>query len=464
MARRVPLVSYWDTEDYLSPPDAGSDDIILHIARSARAAGLKATFCIMGEKVRSLVGRGRTDVIREIARYHDPLLHFNYGSIHPTTAEMLTTADWVDGVALTLAREAPGFRLLERTFGRCTGLTRHGMHYGAQILCACALERKAFWDSLVVLPETPFYWYCGALCFNSQANYALDTRYREPRFVEHLDDVAARLEIDRKAGVQLAALFGHPHRTVCEEFADVSYYGGRNALHEDLRGPRRLPPEEVATVKEHLALLFHRMARLKGFEVVTVADLVERYGDRPTEVQARDLKAFATKVLDEGGPVYTRALSAGEGLLALAEALVSERGRGRRPAAVALRSPLGPLWEPPERSSDGPLDRSRVIDLALTLRRATEATGHLPHEAPGTAIGLGSALVLIAEAYLDGRSAPRSHQPRSAAPWPAVAEGMAGPIDQMPHWPCHDPEMDVSRILRFCRLMSWTLTPASAAG
>ena len=79
-------------------------------------------------------------------------------------------------------------------------------------------------------------------------------------------------------------------------------------------------------------------------------------------------------------------------------------------------------------------------------------------------LGLGSALVLIAEAYLDGRSAPRSHQPRSAAPWPAVAEGMAGPIDQMPHWPCHDPEMDVSRILRFCRLMSWTLAPASAAG
>ena len=141
MARRVPLVSYWDTEDYLSPPDAGSDDIILHIARSARAAGLKATFCIMGEKVRSLVGRGRTDVIREIARYHDPLLHFNYGSIHPTTAEMLTTTDWVDGVALTLAREAPGFRLLERTFGRCTGLTRHGMHH-AQILAPARSSRR----------------------------------------------------------------------------------------------------------------------------------------------------------------------------------------------------------------------------------------------------------------------------------------------------------------------------------
>lgn len=464
MAGRVPLVSYWDTEDYLSPPDAGSDDIILHIARSARAAGLKATFCIVGEKVRSLVGRGRTDVTGEIARHHDPLLHFNYGSIHPTTTELLTTVDWDDGVALALAREAPGFRLLERTFGRCTGLTRHGMHFGAQILRVCALERKAFWDSLIALPETPFHWFCGALCFNSQANYALDTHYRDPRFVDHLDDVLARLEADRRAGVQLAALFGHPHRTICEEFADVSYYGGRNALHEHLRGPRPLPGQEVERVREHLGLLFRRMASLRGYEVVTVADLVERYADRPAEVSVRDLRAFATRVLDVGGPAYTPRLSAAEGLLGLAEGLVAARGRGRRPESQPLRSALGPLTAPRDEPTSGPLDRTQVVDLAREVLRATQATGHLPHEVPGAGVGLSSALLLFAEAYLSARSAPPQSVPRSAPPWPEVAEGMAGPIGDMPHWPCHDPAMEVSRILRYCRLMSWTLVPATATG
>jgi hypothetical protein len=313
----------------------------------------------------------------------------------------------------------------------------------------------------VTLPETPFYWYCGALCFNSQANYALDDKYRQPDFAAHLDEALARLQEDRAQGVQLASLFGHPHKTICEEFADVSFYAGRNALHEDLRPPRPMPEEDRARAKAHIELLFQRMSRLTGFEVVTVADLTKRYGQRPNSIATSRLRQFATNVLDAGAPVYVEGLSAAEGLLGLAEALVWERGRGGKLRAVPLRSVLGPLEVPPERPPLNAMDRGAVVDLARDLLRVTESTGHLPSSLPGTGIGLGSALLLLAEAFTARRSAPSAMVPRETLPWPAVAEAMAEPIGKMPGWPCHDPDMDVSRILRYCRLMSWTLAPAS---
>jgi hypothetical protein len=439
------LITYWDTEDYISPPRAGSDDIIL--------------------KVRSLVGRGRSDVIREIARHHDPSLHYNYGSIHPTTCELMTAAGWQDGVDVALSREAPGFRCLENAFGRCTALTRHGTSFAAQIVRACALEGKAFWDSLVRVPESPVYWFCDALCFNSAVNCSLDTAYRDDaEFDAGIARVARGLRDAAKSGELLASFFGHPHRTVCDGFSDVPYYGGRNPLVEEIRPPAPVTDDERARVRVNLARAFVALRKLKSLQPVTIADLVDRFGSRPAFFTRREVTALARKVVDVGGPAYTDTMTAGEGLLALAGSLVLRRGRGRLPEHVLRRPVLGPLTVPTGAGAGRTLAWEDAVTLARLLLAFASSTGHLPAVVEGWEIGLGPATVAFAEAYLAaGKTSPPPVTVREGAPWPAVAEDMPSTLASIPGWPCHDPAMDVSRIVRYCQLMSWTIVPASAA-
>ncbi len=464
MPKTTYLAAYWDTEDYLSPPDAGTDDIILTIARAAREAGFSACFHIIGEKVRSLVGRGRTDVIRELSRHHDTSLHYNHGSIHPTTCELMTTAGWEDGVNVALARERPGFRLLEEVFGKCPALTAHGTTWAPQILRAAGLEGKCFWQSLVRVPESEAYWFCGALCFELATNVILDGCYEDDaRFEPALEQARARFLEHREKGGLVANLCGHPHRIISKEFADTPYYGGINAIHERLRGPAPLSDAERRTVHKNLKRLFAMMAGLRGFRFTTVSQLRDRFLGRRSEYARADLRRFASLVVETGAPQYVPDMTAAEGLLALADALVLRRGTGASPESVLRRSAMGPLSVPREKPQGRSLTWDQVVDLGQMISRCAERTGHLPASVvvAGGEVGLGTALIALAEGCLQaGKAAPAGVTLRKAPPWPAVAEDMTHLTKTIPGWPCHDPGMDCSRILLYSQLMSWTICPA----
>ncbi len=458
------LVNYWDTEDYISPPEAGSDDIILTIGQLARAAGFPACFHIIGDRVRSLVGRGRTDIVEELSRHHDTSLHYSHGSLHPTTGELMTACDWEDGVTVALHRERPGFRLVERTFGRCPALTMHGTTYGPQILRAAGLEGKAFWQVGVSIPDVDAYWFCECLCFDPQAHGSLDGLFQDDALFEPaLADLVARFEAHRRVDGQLAAVCGHPHRIINQEFADVSFYGGENALFEDIRGPMPLTEAERRVVHRNLDRMLRTLAGLEGFRVTTVSELVRRFSQRPASFSRETLAAFARRAVEEGAPVYATGLTAGEGLLGLAQSLVELRGQGRMPAET-LRTPvLGPLSIPRSEPQPARLTWDEVVDLGARALAHARRSGHLPASlaAHGGEVGLGSILLALAEAYLGGSyGTPAEIALRPAAPWPAVAETMERWTSQVPKWPCHSPAMDMSRVLQYSRLMSWTICPA----
>jgi hypothetical protein len=464
VADKTYIINYWDTEDYLSPPDAGSDDIILTIAQLAREAGFPACFHIIGERVRSLVGRGRTDIIAELSRHHDTSLHYNYGSIHPTTCELAAVSDWEQGVQIALGRERSGFRLVERTFGRCPALTMHGTTYGPQILRAAGLEGKSFWQVGVSIPESPIYWFCECLCFDPTAHACLDGQFQDDALFEPgLARIAEDFTRYHREGGLLAAYCGHPHRSICREFADVSFYGGVNALHEDLRGPEPMSEPERAIVRRNLGRMLRTLGSLDGFEVTRVSELTRLYRRRPSSFSSSTLRAFAEQALAAGGPVYMPGLTAGEGLLALASALVELRGQGLVPVDVLRMPVLGPLSIPRADPQPTRLTWDEVVDLgSRTLAHARQG-GHLPASliVRGGEVGLGTIVLALAEAYLGaGYGLPAEIALRTAPPWPAAAEGLSKFIDQIPGWPCHDPEMDVSRTLLLSRLMAWTICPA----
>jgi hypothetical protein len=202
---------------------------------------------------------------------------------------------------------------------------------------------------------------------------------------------------------------------------------------------------------------------MRGVEIVTVEDLVSRFGERPPAIEDSAVRELARSVVETGAPTYSKAASAGEGLLAVAESLVLLRGRGGLPREVPRRSVLGPLSVPPGLATLATLEWDAVVDIATELLAHARTTGHLPAAvARGVELGLGSVMVGLARASVD--AAGGSFRPVTfgdAPPWPSVAETFGEQVEAIPGWACHSPEMDVSRIAHYSRLMSWTLRPVA---
>src|SRR5689334_23897335 len=112
-AAPVYVVLWFDTEDYIEP---AADDAALRIASDLTAAGVHATFKVVGEKARALERRGRNDVIAALSK-HAIGYHSNWHSVHPTPAEYLLRFGFVEGAQEFERREGPGVADLKRVFG-----------------------------------------------------------------------------------------------------------------------------------------------------------------------------------------------------------------------------------------------------------------------------------------------------------------------------------------------------------
>lgn len=115
MSKTKPSVSvHMDIEDPIHPR---SDDAALELATLFGSAGVRASFCITGEKCRTLMARGRTDVL-EALRPHALGLHTDTHSVHPTTMELLAGLEWSDGCEAAWQAERRGFDAFCQAFGR----------------------------------------------------------------------------------------------------------------------------------------------------------------------------------------------------------------------------------------------------------------------------------------------------------------------------------------------------------
>ena len=110
---RVYVWAWFHTEDYVEP---AADDATLRLAEELRGRGVRATFKLVGEKVRALESRGRQDVIRALS-FHDIGYHGDNHSIPPAPAVYLRDMGWLDGAAEFERRERPGVADLRRIFG-----------------------------------------------------------------------------------------------------------------------------------------------------------------------------------------------------------------------------------------------------------------------------------------------------------------------------------------------------------
>jgi len=446
---------YFDVEDYLSPPDSPAHFVPGRMAEIMTEHGLPGSFHIMGEKVRFLERNRLTRVIDAI-RKHDVCLHYDRGSMHPTTAEEVSRLDWFEGVDRVIFRELPGFQTIERVFGKCSGLTQHGATFAAQIVYAAGKMGKPFFASPFHLAGRNVVWFCNNLLIATGEGGNFDREYRDtPAFEKKLAAQADHLRA-RMGKVDLVPLFGcHPLITVMEEFpCAVNFLRGARPPRDQWKAPRLIPGVPVERVLANFERRVKSLADFPGLQWTTTGGIAKLYGRRPARVGDAAVLDGARAVVENGGPTFTNLLSAGELLFLLARRKLAQA------AVYEVPQIMGPVRPVPGALGALPA----AIDLravSAEIAGAAYASGYLP-EALSPAAGRVSAeaALLLLSCDAIGVAPSAVAEPRlTVEAIPGVAEALKE-VNRLKDWRIHAPDFGQENITRHFRWQTWTLKPA----
>ncbi|MBA2480764.1 MAG: hypothetical protein H0V44_08885 [Planctomycetes bacterium] len=435
---------YFDVEDSFSHPGSPVHRLPGQFADILHAEGLQGSFHIIGEKARFMERHRQQDVIDAIRR-HDVSLHYDRGSLPPTTATEVSNLGWFDGVERVMFRERTGFDTIERVFGRCTALTQHGGTFAAQIVYAVGKMGKPYFYSPFQLGRRNVVWYANNLMFRGlHGDLYFDTLYRDTAAFDHeFTQVDGRIaELART--VDYSPMFGcHPVITMMTEFPCANFFGGAAPPRAQWRVPTPVPGVWVPTILANFRRYVHALAKQPDVSWTTVAGMTEIYGQRPIIVGDHAILAGARAVIDQGGPAYTDVLSAGELLYLLARRRLQQRDRCDVPQV------MGPTEShPPVRSfADAEAIATAIVD-------AVDASSYLPAD-----IDLANAIVHLACASV-GRDAMSAT--RTITDLPGMDTAMER-IRSYRDWPVHGPAYRQESILMHAELQAWTLKPAMPA-
>ena len=445
---------YFDVEDFFSPPDAPSHTLPGQLADVMHKHGLPGCFHIMGERARFWEQHRTAGVIESIKR-HDVSLHYDRGSIHPTTAEEVSELNWFQGVDRVLFRELPGFQALERIFGKCSGLTQHGGTFAAQIVYAAGKLGKPFFYSPFRLPGRNVVWYCNNLLIGgNQAPFYFDVFYKDtPKFEAQLAKVNPYLD-KRAETFDYTAMFGcHPVRALMEEFPDaINFANGASPSPEDWVAPTLAKDADVPRILQNFKRLVVTLVKHPKVEWTTVAGIHSLYGQRPVQVGDRHVLAGAEEVVRNGGPTCTALLSAGELLYLLARRVIAPAQTYDVPQV------MGPTADPGRQKPVAAVD---PVALAGAVVHTVMSSGYLPPQLDccGGTVALESAILHLA-CHATGRALPPGSKRRlSVDAIPGVSEATEN-VKRYKKWRIHGERYHQAPILAHFRRQCWTLKPA----
>ncbi len=270
----VHILLWFDTEDYIEP---AADDAALRIATDLTDSGVRATFKIVGEKARVLQARGRTDVIRALAR-HAIGYHSNFHSVQPVAAVYLKRLGMLEGAEEFERREKPGILDLKRIFGIgpvCYG--QPGSSWAPQTYTALRhLGVPVYLDegTQVGLNEQPF-WYGGLLNIYNQGRYLirpdLDREQNNQRIYKNLEAGVDRLA---SSGGGVISTYFHPTEFVTTEFWDaVNFKEGAAREREAWQRPHARTRDDSERCFRILRAYVDAVKKLHNVDFVTAQDL-----------------------------------------------------------------------------------------------------------------------------------------------------------------------------------------------
>jgi hypothetical protein len=462
----------FDTEDVYYPPEFPIDDIPGWLAEIMTDVGIRGTFCVFGEKARSLKDRGRKDVLAKMAE-HDLVSH-QQGNVRPLIPEILEDKGWADGVAAMREYEDQVAEDFRAAFGKePLGLSRHNLYFAAQHVAVAGERRLPYMTGVLGAAETEQpTWYAGALMIPSTSTPGFggfDHIYsNDDAFEARLKQMDAYVAGCLARGVEYVSLFGcHPVQVMAHGWLEHYTMASGAAKTPDEVGWLYAvkTPDEEARAKANFRRLVEYMKNHEGLEMVGVSEAARLFSAQPEDIRRDELADYAARLLHARKPILHRTFSPAEMVCGFAESLVHAAEHGDLPYAVARRDVLGPTTRPAVAPEVDGLTHDELIALCRQVTKAAAGEGHLPGNATvaGGRVGIGQFALLAGRAYLAQAGyekyevlrvpvAPR--YPDEALAVDAWARRSLGE-----HWP-YSLDFSCEKIAEHLRLQTWTLKPA----
>lgn len=464
----VYVVLWFDTEDYILPQ---SDDAALRLTRILARQGVRATFKVVGEKGRTLERRGRTDVIRALAR-NEIGYHANTHSQHPTPAEYEAPLDWEEGAAEFTRRERPGYEDLRRIFGvapTCYG--QPGSSWAPQVFPALkSWGVKVYLDDAlqVGLDGKPF-WYGGLLnIFNLKAGANLRPNDDWSNLAEARENFKATYAELSGSGGGVVSLYFHPCEFIHREFWDaVNFAGGLNPPRDQWKLP---PMKTPAEIERDFGYLEGLVAYMKSFPQVRFVTASEALAAMPDGAASHAFTAAEIgEIARAVGPEVSfqvrgdYALSASEVLDLLNQFVAAAVAHGAGGPFRIHGTPYGPGGPSRELAKTVNVEWNQFARTVLDVGSALSGQGQVPNP-----VWLGStpvppesylvALAGVVPEVLAGRAPPATVSVPPAHL--AAARYVADDSPRLWNWIIFPKGFDAPQLMDLAKAQAWTLKPA----
>jgi hypothetical protein len=262
----------------------------------------------------------------------------------------------------------------------------------------------------------------------------------------------------------------HPQRVRLKDFIDIHWSPNGVNYPKDRWGmygrPPQYTPEQVKTLLANVRRLARWVRHDPRLNVMTVPELVGKYGQQPASISREELRDAAREITAGDEVLIHARFSPAEILVGLAQALVFSAQHGQLPADVTREEVLGPTRNPiwiPELQG---CNQQTVARLARQLLDHTKTTGQLPATLgePLERVGINHMYRAFAEVYLamNSGSALGEVKFRRMPPWPNLASAIGITYMKAVEGELMDPDTEVNTLYRDGKLQTWTLKPAVA--
>lgn len=456
------LFLWFDVEDYVT---AESDVALGRLIEILDRHRIKATFKMVGEKLRGLQRRGHADIVKQLAQ-HDIGYHTDFHSRPPSVSAYALECDWDSGIAEFIRRERTGLNTLEQVFGRAPSC--YGQPGGAWAPQVYPALRQ--WGIPVYLDAGPWvnlskkpHRYCDILNLLSlEHTMHVGISGGAELVRERARQLTDTVEKLRHTGGEIS-LYAHECEFVTARFWDaVNFMAGSDRMRQEWEPAPLLDIEEqesrYAAMDQFLALV----GRLPDVEVIVASQMPQVYPDRAKG------RSFTPQQIAQMGEAMSHRIShfwCDDVVLSPAEVfslvvrLLSTRIQsGAWPPSVVYQYVDGPNQEP-HIAHGHALALDDVFGTCLYESAALGMNGRMPSD------------VQIGKAWLspaDFLATVGAALPRWVGGDDGEAQLVRGILEQarcVPdhvswNWTIFPPKFNGDPLLQLGKLQSWTIKPA----
>ena len=450
--KNLKVMLWFDVEDFITPE---ADDALLALIEMMDGLGIRGSFKIVGEKIRVLKERGRTDILEKLMG-HEVCYHTESHSVHPTQTEYLYDKGFADGVLEFERRERQGFLDVQEICGQFP--TSYGQPGASWVPQVFPVLRKwgvpTYVDSHYLLSVNEEAFRYGGILNLTRLWSTMRLEFDGGGYEEAVEQFEQFCR--RAADLQLVSIFYHPCEFSCTDFWDgVNFRRGANPPREEWKPAPLRTREEMQRRVDILGEFLKYTLQNPGVEYITAQQscLYEKTEFAP--ITGDDVREIARSLAD--GPDYyvrgSRSLAASEILSLFSREIL---GLHRTPELF-----YGPEADQPSeiRGTAAPRDLAKAV--------AEQFDRVLGYKQLPVRYRVGDSLINPVDLFCSLRRALAEGIAADEPMELSAGEGRLVPMrhintsyDWAKDWIIFPDGLDASEVVRHALLQTWTLKPA----